>query len=115
MPDCLTEYEPTFLCDLLDGLEANTDSLYRAWTLEHRKDEPGGEAGARLGYLGWDQNALIAYDTRNSVEAMRVMFARFLGDRKSEYNELPPPGAQPREPKTREATVQNAIAFFTGM
>ena len=60
-------YDPNFLCDLLDGLEAIPDSQWRAWLLEH--DGAGGGSGSserlQLGWLGFGQSEMLLLQLQN--------------------------------------------------
>ena len=97
LPDDLKRYGPSFLCDLLDGLEAVSGSLYRAWMMEHeppaREGSTGGRSTLRLDWLGYDQDSMLVMDIGNTLEAIRTMLASYMGGRKTKPNLILPPGA----------------------
>lgn len=119
MPESIHTREPAFLCDLLDGLEGIPESQYRAFMLEHHPVEADvTDDTARLGYMGWGTGMMLDLDMRNRMEAIRVMLARLLGDRKSEYTPMLPPGAKDkrRESNTLDITHSSfaSLAAFLG-
>lgn len=85
--------EPSWLCDLLDGLEGVDGSLYRAWMAEHhpllREDA---KSMPRLSYLTYGQSQMLMLSMTNQLEMIRVMIARMMGDQEVEAAAVYPPG-----------------------
>ena len=101
--------DPSYVCDLLDGLEGIDGSLYRAWQLEHYQSDGESDGGGRrtLSYVSWTQSQMILLELSNNMEAVRTMLARVLGDRKAQPNMLLPPGVEPVEEKPRGMSLAN--------
>lgn len=107
----MRSYDPNFLADLLDGLEAVPDSLYRAWMLEH--DSGTGSAGSerrrrmQLGWLGFDQSQLLLLSVRNTLDSIQSMLATHWSGRKSEPDPVLPPGADDAHGSPRHVDATN--------
>lgn len=117
MPAAIHAMPPALLCDLLDGLEGIPESQYGAWMAEHHPVPPSdGDGDMSLGWLGWSPGMALMLDARNRLEAIRVTLARMCGDRKTQYDRLPPPGTDDtRTQHEIRATADSAKAFFSGM
>lgn len=118
MYKALHEYEPSFLFQLRDGLEGIDGSLYRAWSLEHRppREGDGARARRRLDWLTYSQDSSLLLDIRNTLELVRVMLARYMGDRKSKPDMALPPGAPvSREQSQSVSTAGRSITEIFGM
>lgn len=92
----LREEGAGFACDLLDGLEAVSESQYRAWLLEHcRTMRASNGAGERLhlGYLHWDERTMLLLDMANSLDRLNANVIR-LGGGKAKSRPILPPGPE---------------------
>lgn len=111
--------EPSWLCDLLDGLEGVDGSLYRAWMAEHHP-LPREDAAcfSRLSYLTYGQSQMLMLSMTNQLEMIRVMIARMMGDKKSKPQSVYPPGTVVKPdsvgPKSF-STAGKSFAQITGM
>ncbi|OZG68280.1 hypothetical protein [Bifidobacterium eulemuris] len=111
----LHDYDPSYLCDLLDGLEGYDGSLYRAWMMEHHPLSPngGGNAARRqLGWLGYSQTNMLLLDVANMLEVIRVQLARLGGDGKTKPDMIFPPGVEPPSERRRSGVVKTAGMGF---
>lgn len=111
--------EPSWLCDLLDGLEGVDGSLYRAWMAEHhpllREDA---KSMPRLSYLTYGQSQMLMLSMTNQLEMIRVMIARMMGDKKSKPQPVYPPGHRGQARFGRAEIVLHggkSFAQITGM
>lgn len=68
LPASMGRMEPSWLCDLLDGLEGVDGSLYRAWMAEHhpllREDA---KSMPRLSYLTYGQSQMLMLSMTTSL------------------------------------------------
>lgn len=94
-PDCMKTHAPGQLLALLDGLTGVDGSLYRAWRMEHRPSRQEDPGDRRLSYVGWGQSQLLQMELVNTIETIRVMLARYMGDKKAKAQFLYPPGVEP--------------------
>lgn len=111
-------YGPSFLCDLLDGLEGIDGSLYRAWILQHgpKPDKGSVRRGKRrLGYLSYSQDSSLLLDMANTLESLRVMLAKYMGDKTAKPDMILPPGAEDDGDKRSMNTSGMSIAQISGM
>lgn len=103
---------------LRDGLEDIDGSLYRAWCLEHHPPKGGdsSQSRRRLYWLSYSQDSSLLLDIRNTLELVRVMLARYMGDRKSKPDMALPPGASEPSEQTRSvSTAGKSITEIFGM
>lgn len=111
-------YGPSFLCDLLDGLEGIDGSLYRAWVLQHgpKPDKGSARRGKRrLGYLSYSQDSSLLLDMANTLESLRVMLAKYMGDKNAKPDMILPPGSEDDGGKRSMNTSGMSIAQISGM
>lgn len=118
LPADLSVYGPSFLCDLLDGLEGIDGSLYRAWMLQHGPKPDKGDKRhrkRRLGYLSYSQDSSLLLDMANTLESLRVMLAKYMGDKNAKPDMILPPGAEDDGGKRSLNTSGMSIAQISGM
>lgn len=123
MPKACHEYEPSFLCDLLDGLDGCPGSMYRAHMLEHpatpHTGTPGGDRV--LQWMGYSQDSVLLNEISNNIELLRVMFAGFMGAKKAEPDLILPPGSDrsarsgPNDGPTSFSTAGKGVDEILGM
>ena len=94
LPADVHAYDPNFLCDLLDGLEAIPDSQWRAWLLEH--DGAGGGSGSserlQLGWLGFGQSEMLLLQLQNTLDSLRSLAVSHWSGKKVGFEPILPPG-----------------------
>lgn len=118
LPADLSVYGPSFLCDLLDGLEGIDGSLYRAWMLQHGPKPDKGDKRhrkRRLGYLSYSQDSSLLLDMANTLESVRVMLAKYMGDKNAKPDMILPPGADDGGAKRSMSTSGMSLAEISGM
>lgn len=119
----LREFEPSYVSNLLDGLEGVDGSLYRAWSLDRNPPKPGGDGkqDRRLQWLSYSQDSTLLLEIRNLLELLRVMFARYMGDRKSKPEFALPPGSpvqadeQSRTVSTSGMSIRQIFNSLSGL
>lgn len=102
----------------MDGLEGYDGSLYRAWmTTHHPLPRDGEEKTPRLSPVTYGQSQMLALNQANTLEAIRVLLARFMGDRKTQPHLINPPstdaGKAKATPVKRASSLRGVNAFIT--
>lgn len=93
LPSIIHESDPSFLCDLLDGLLAIPESQWRAFTLEHYPDDERERGGRlQLEWLGFGQSQLLLMQLQNTLDSMRSMLASHWSGKKVDSVPVLPPG-----------------------
>lgn len=100
----------------MDGLEGYEGSLYRAWMSVHHPIPHGSDGGQdgsmRLSPVGYGQLQMLLLNQSNTLEVIRVLLARFMGDGKTRPRLIEPPDAPDRK-KTDGRVVKPANGSFT--
>ncbi|NEG55471.1 hypothetical protein [Bifidobacterium platyrrhinorum] len=103
----------------MDGLEGYDGSLYRAWMTTHHPlpHVKGDDKQMRLSPVTYGQLQMLALNQANTLEAIRVMLARLMGDKRTKPHLIHPPsdGKETTKPAapTRAGTLQGVNAFIT--
>ena len=111
--------EPVWLCALLDGLEGVDGSLYRAYMMEHHPlPASDSKETPRLSYVTYGQSQMLMLDMANTLDVLRVMLARMMGDKKIKPRPINPPGVvdKPDSMASKSfTTAGKSFAQSTGM
>ncbi|TPF92870.1 hypothetical protein BW14_06815 [Bifidobacterium sp. UTBIF-68] len=102
----------------MDGLEGYEGSLYRAWVsvhhpLPHGSDEQAGNM--RLSPVGYGQLQMLLLNQSNTLEIIRFLLARFLGDGKTKPHLIEPPGHVDGNPNGRRTFKPSSFNGFVDM
>lgn len=96
----------------MDGLEGYEGSLYRAWMSVHHpipQDAGSRDGDMRLSPIGYGQLQMLLLNQSNTLEVIRVLLARFMGDGKTRPRLIEPPDRK----KTDGRVVKPANGSFT--
>ena len=122
LPDDIKRYEPSYLCDLLDGLEGIDGSMYRAWLLQYEpvdENDKSERGKRRLSYLSFSQDSALFLEMANTLETLRVMLALYMGDKKAQPDLILPPGVDAIDgvdaTKRSMSTAGMSISQISGM